>query len=176
MAPELLRPGSLLFVGINPSYTEADKEIRYYNAHDGNHPYFRPFKQIAQETGLPWSHLDMLFHRETEQKAINQLLKKPHGVEFIWQQLQISRQLLDAAHPAVIVVCNTKAREFLGFNQQTDKKHWLGLDFEWDETLGTYRYQGIPTFFTSMLSGQRALDSGSHRRLVWHIKRALKGS
>lgn len=173
MAPDSLRPGSLLFVGINPSYTEADKGIRYYNAHDGQHPYFNPFKQIARETGMPWSHLDMLFQRETEQKSINDLLKKPHGVDFVWQQLQVARQLLDAARPAIIIVCNTKAREFMG---HSDRKDWLGLDFQWDEELGTYRHHGIPTFFSSMLSGQRALDSGSHRRLIWHIKRTLKGN
>ena len=176
MAPESLQPGSLLFVGINPSYTEADKDIRYYNAHDGRHPFFKPFKQIAEETKRPWSHLDMLFHRETEQKAINDLLKKPHGVAFVWEQLQVAQRLLDAARPAVIIVCNTKAREFLGLNHHSDEKQWLGLDFQWDEALGTYRYQGIPTFFSSMLSGQRALDSGSHRRLIWHIKRALQGN
>jgi len=173
LAPDQVRPGTLLFVGINPSYTEADKHIRYYNAHDGQHPYFRPFKRIAEQTGRAWSHLDLLFQRETEQKAIDQILKKPNGTDFIWEQLQVSKQVLDAAQPAVIIVCNTKAREFLGLDRHGNDKVWLGLDFRWDEELGTYRYHDIPAFFSSMLSGQRALDSGSHRRLIWHIRRAL---
>ena len=173
LAPDKLTPGTLLFVGINPSYTEADAAIRYYDAHAGNHPYFRAFKKLAAAVQHPWSHLDLLYQRETEQKAIDQLLAAPNGLDFVWQQLQLSRQLLDAAQPAVIIVCNTKAREFLGLDRVGKQKAWLGLDFQWDEKLGTYRHQGIPVFFTSMLSGQRALDTGSYQRLVWHVKRAL---
>lgn len=173
LAPESISSGSLLFVGINPSYTEADKHIRYYNAHDGQHPYFKAFKRMAVEVQHSWSHFDMLFQRETEQKAVDRLLKMPHGTEFVWEQLQVARRVLDAARPAVIIVCNTKAREFLGLDKHADQNVWLGIDFTWDEELGTYRYQGIPTFFSGMLSGQRALDTGSHRRLTWHVKRAL---
>jgi hypothetical protein len=174
LAPDSIPPGSLLFVGINPSYTEADKNIRYYNAQDGQHPYFKPFKRMAADLKQPWAHFDMLFQRETEQKAIDRLLKQPEGTAFIWEQLQLARRLLDAAQPSVIIVCNTKAREFLGLDKHQDQNVWLGLNFEWDEELGTYRYQGVPVFFSSMLSGQRALDSGSHRRLIWHVKRALQ--
>jgi hypothetical protein len=31
-------------------------------------------------------------------------------------------------------------------------------------------------FFTSMLSGQRALDIGSRERLIWHLAKVLKES
>jgi hypothetical protein len=34
--------------------------------------------------------------------------------------------------------------------------------------------ENIPIFFTSMLTGQRALDKGSYARLIWHIKYALR--
>jgi hypothetical protein len=53
----------------------------------------------------------------------------------------------------------------------------MGYEFEFDEKLGTDRIItkgdlfGIPIFFSSMLSGQRALDTGSEKRLIWHIKR-----
>lgn len=176
LAPEFVSPGSLLFVGINPSYTEADEHIRYYNAHDGQHPYFKAFKRMAAELQHPWSHFDMLFQRETEQKAIDRLQKMPHGADFVWEQLQVARRVLDTARPAVIIVCSAKAREFLGLDKHNNQKVWLGLDFKWDEALGTYRYQGVPTFFSGMLSGQRALDTGSHRRLTWHVQRALQTS
>ena len=39
-----------------------------------------------------------------------------------------------------------------------------------------YFYLGklkIPIFFTGMLSGQRALDRGSKRRLIWQTNKAL---
>lgn len=47
----------------------------------------------------------------------------------------------------------------------------LYVDFKWDEELGTYTYKNNPFFFSSMLTGQRALDNGSFERLVWHIKK-----
>lgn len=147
--------------------------MRYYNAHDGQHPFFAPFKRIAAAVAHPWAHFDLLFQRETDQKAIDTLCAAPHGVDFVWEQLQVSKRLLDAAQPAVLIVCNTKARELLGLDKAGDRNVWLGLDFCWDDALGTYRYQGVPTFFSAMLSGQRALDKGSHKRLEWHIKRAL---
>jgi len=46
---------------------------------------------------------------------------------------------------------------------------FIGYDFIWDEELGTYTYKNNPFFFTSMLTGQRALDNGSFKRLIWHI-------
>ena len=178
MAPKYLHPGSLLFVGINPSYSKADEGLSYYDPRESQHPYYRPFKIFAQEVGEPsWTHFDMLFHRETAQAAIEPLLKQPNGRDFVWEQLQLSQQLLMYAQPKVIVVCNTKAREFLGLDKDhgSGKKAWLDLNFEWDESLGTFRYQGVPTFFSGMLSGQRALDKGSHRRLIWHVRNALRG-
>lgn len=179
MAPKHLHPGSLLFVGINPSYSEADKDLIYYDGTEGSHPYFKRFKELAKSANIPWSHLDMLFVRETEQKALDKLLQKDKGVDFVWQQLQLAQRLLDAAQPAAIVVCNTKARQFLGLDKGEDGSNaWLDLKartggMAWDDTLGTYRYRGVPTFFSGMLTGQRALDKGSFERLEWHLRRAL---
>jgi len=33
--------------------------------------------------------------------------------------------------------------------------------------------KNVPIFFTSMLTGQRALDNGSFERLIWHINFVL---
>jgi len=59
-----------------------------------------------------------------------------------------------------------------------DNGYDVGLDykFEFDEKIGTDRIvskgklYNAPIFFTSMLSGQRALDNGSFKRLKGHIK------
>ena len=181
MAPKFLHPGAVLFVGINPSYSEADKDLIYYDGTAGTHPYFKRFRELAERAQTPWSHLDMLFVRETEQKAIDKLLQQDRGVDFVWPQLQLAQRLLDAAQPAAIVVCNTKARQFLGLDKGDDGTNaWLDLAaraegrLAWDEALGTYRYGRIPTFFSGMLTGQRALDKGSFERLGWHLRRALK--
>ena len=65
---------------------------------------------------------------------------------------------------------------------QTEVGVWLGdwIKFEFDKTIGTYvvnepkELKGTKIFFTSMLSGQRALDLGTRERLVWHIAEVLK--
>lgn len=101
--------------------------------------------------------------------------------------------MLEATRPQVIIVANTLARLLLGFGMdeelpEVDKRHiWMGYKFKFDEDLGTHVIQGrvgqegepletalknTPAFFTSMLSGQRALDIGSRERLMWHIRRA----
>ncbi|MEY3784343.1 MAG: hypothetical protein RLZZ230_665 [Candidatus Parcubacteria bacterium] len=57
-------------------------------------------------------------------------------------------------------------------------RDYLKEDLVWDKKKGFHCYTGmekkVPVFFTSMLSGQRALDRWSYERLVWHIKQAVK--
>lgn len=170
LAPYQLQPGSLLFVGINPSYSEADAHIRYYDPHRYQHSYFQLFNELAREAKQPWSHLDLLYHRETKQQSIDTLLKDVDGLAFIWEQLKLFPALVELAQPSVILICNAKARTFVGFDPHGGRAAWLKLKFEWDESLGTYRYQGIPVFFSSMLKGAGALDVGSRQRLFWHVK------
>ena len=49
-----------------------------------------------------------------------------------------------------------------------------GYDFVFNDDIGTYLWNNTPVFFSSMLSGQRALDIGSMERLKWQVKRALQ--
>jgi hypothetical protein len=65
-----------------------------------------------------------------------------------------------------------------------DENVWMGLNFKFDEDLGCDVIQaskdtpvelvGTPVFFSSMLSGQRALDRGSWERLAWQMRRVLR--
>ena len=56
----------------------------------------------------------------------------------------------------------------------------MGFDFQFDEKLGTHKIinnlelENTPVFFTSMLTGHRAIDNGSFERLKWHINFILK--
>lgn len=182
----------VLFVGINPSYTNGKSETLYYDKKKVEDiSYFRPFKKIIEELEvngnyakkLTWSHLDMLVFRETQQSFIrNQLLKTEIGIEFINKQLIISRQILEYLNPKILVVSNTAARHFLGRDAypKKDKTHgiWMGYDFDFDYGIGTDKIVNNSklksyAFFTSMLSGQRAIDNGSKQRLIWHINKTL---
>ena len=179
----------LVFVGINPSLTDKVKErllkrndIRcefHKLTYDVNidYRYYKKFFDVAEKTGLNWGHVDILYNRETKQKKVSQLLKTERGKDFIYKQCMISKTVLDKIidddTPRIFVVNNTLTRELLGeyHEEKPTRKstHWIGYDFIWDEALGTYTYKNNTFFFTSMLTGQRALDKGSYKRLIWHI-------
>ena len=182
----------ILFIGINPSYGGDKSEGLFYSKKDVETlNYFRPFNSIIKELddkrtraeNLTWSHLDMLVFRETQQSFIkNQLLKTEEGSEFINKQLIISKQILEYLNPKIIVVSNTAARHFLGRDKYEKKGKqfgvWMGYDFEFDYHFGTDKIINNSiinpyVFFSSMLSGQRALDNGSKQRLIWHIDNVL---
>lgn len=173
---------AILFIGLNPSYPKGSlpSDIDFYSLKEQKNeykPYFGKLEKIGQSD---WSHMDMLYVRETSQKAVIDILNQKVGLEFICKQLEVSKKILEAAKPKLLVVCNTQAATFLGKNKSNNKQVWMGYDFKFDEVIGTHRItnedsslNNIPVFFTSMLSGQRALDNGSFERLKWHIKFAL---
>lgn len=173
--PDELIKDSILFVGINPSFNEEDLKITNYgkNNEENTITYFRKFNDIAKHCNVEWSHLDLLFFRETKQEKIYEIIKSKNGLDFIWEQLKISKQLIQICQPKIIVVCNTLARTFLGKDKRNGQNVWLDFDFKWNEQLGTYLMNETPIFFSGMLSGQRALDLGSYERLKWHIKMVL---
>ena len=175
----------IIFIGLNPSLDEktrieleksSDISLKYYDL-DGKHKYFKKFPEIADCVKLPWSHLDLLYFRETNQDSINKNLFNQSGIDFIYKQLMVTKSLLDKLLSdnklKIFVVNNSLAREFLGKDRpeayKEDQPHWMDYRFHWDENLGTYLCNGHPFFFTSMLTGQRALDKGSLERLKWHI-------
>jgi len=177
----------IVFIGINPSISEeerrrvldsGEKKMAFYNLnHSGedNHKYFKKFADISRQTKLPWCHFDLLYMRETDQKKISNLLKSDRGRHFIYHQIMVSKQIVDKImeqkNPVVFVVNNTLARDLLGKDKPDGvTEHWMNYDFKWRENLGTYLCNGHPFFFTSMLTGQSALDKGSYERLIWHIK------
>ena len=182
----------VLFIGINPSYGgDKSKGLSYSKKDVETLNYFKPFNSIIKELddkntrakNLSWSHLDMLVFRETKQSFINNhLLKTEEGNKFINKQLIISKQILEYLNPKIVVVSNTAARRFLGRDKYEKKGKefgaWMGYDFEFDNNLGTDKIINNSkinpyVFFSSMLSGQRALDKGSKQRLIWHIDSVL---
>jgi hypothetical protein len=176
--PNSIRKNAVLFIGINPSYNEvkSDKGSCFYSACEGDrdiHPYFRKFKKLSNN----WTHIDLLGIREVKQNLVGNMCLKSLGLEFVVKHLEITKRILEESAPKVIVVNNTLARRYLG--KDVDEKGnntWMGYKFKFDDKIGTDRIvntdsklNGIPIFFTSMITGQRALDNGSFERLKWHI-------
>lgn len=177
---------ALLFIGLNPSKGEKQQKEHFYykleqRGGNGYPAFWKPFEEIGKAVNLTWTHLDLLGVRETKQALVKNILSTPLGVDFIYQQLLIAKQIIEAASPKIIVVSNSLSRHFFGYEMTQDQQHnvWMGYKFEFNEEYGTETIItegplfGTPVFFTSMLSGQRALDNGSEKRLVWHIKRVF---
>ncbi|MEX1002261.1 MAG: hypothetical protein WDZ35_09125 [Crocinitomicaceae bacterium] len=179
----------LIFIGLNPSLIERVKK-RLIEKNDiscsfhkliydkkKEYKYFHKFFEVAEKTDLNWGHIDILYNRETNQKNIEKLYKTDRGKKFIEKQFEISREvidhLIDPSKPRIFVVTNALAREYLGkfFDNKPDEdiNYRIGYNFIWNEDLGTYFYKNNAFFFTSMLTGQRSLDNGSYKRLIWHI-------
>lgn len=198
LMPAEIKKNSLLFVGINPSFPKgatieaAYLKLGWYTLQtDGEKhiPYFHKFQEFATYCQCDWDHLDLLFVRETNQKAIEELTydratDRPNGLDFIGEQLDISFEILEALEPKAIVVANAFASEFFGKKKVKHngfKGIWRSYDLDFkahfDNELGTYRIplngKQVPIFFSGMLSGQRALDLGSLERLMWGVKRVI---
>ncbi len=181
---EQVEKNALLFIGLNPSRGENQQTEHFYykleqTGGNGYPAFWKPFEEIGKAVNLTWTHLDLLGVRETKQALVKNMLCTQLGVDFVYQQLLIAKQIIEAANPKMIVVSNSLSRHFFGYEMTEDKRHnvWMGFEFKFNEEYGTETIItegplcGTPVFFTSMLSGQRALDNGSEKRLIWHIKR-----
>ena len=200
LLPELVAKNSLLFIGMNPSFTKGsviganEKPIGFYpiskNDNKKDIPYFEKMKIVAKYCKMEWTHLDLFFIRETNQKMIEHLMRK--GVDFLNAQLEISFEIIERADPKLIIVSNALASEFFG--KKKEKSHakfdkiWKGFDLYFEENfwkkettfneeIGTYEIplnnNLVPILFSGMLSGQRSLDIGSFERLKWQAKMIL---
>lgn len=168
----------LLFIGINPSLTRNKEELKkligtkpdFGTEENKEHKYFKKFIEIAKATQLPWGHLDIFYLRETSQNSVKDLLKRENSIDFLNQQWVLTKSILDTllqgSEKRIVVVSNAFARDIIMGNVNGLSE---GYTLEFDEKIGTYKYKNTIFFFTSMLTGQRALDKGSFERLIWHI-------
>lgn len=148
------------------------------------HSYFSKFDQLLplnkQGAKLKWNHIDLFFYRKTSQKDFKQMILEK-GVKlnsFGEAQFKLSTRLIKELQPCLIVVVNAFASELIKEQiNLSDSVDW-GITFDEDkgyDLLSWNEYsKDVPIFFSSMLTGQRALDNHSFKRLQWHVKQALK--
>ena len=194
-----INPCDIVFVGMNPSFNEAEMQSwftrnswpetpkDYYawsarhnvdanreaqtRAHfQTNYKFFNYHHPLIADLGAPtWVHLDLFAFRKTDQKAFLALCKS--NPTFEHRSMQLFEQVLQAIHPRMILLWNAAAaHKFFDAFTQT-------LKIVFDEELGTYvsSQSGgkLPIFASSMLT-QGTMDRYSRRRLLWHIKRVYK--
>lgn len=192
---ESIPEGALLFIGINPSFTEGDPVLGMpdyhptYRLDNLQHPYFKKAKEIAHSMNLPFGHHDLFPVRERSQKFIEQmfnggqcgpLIPQEKYRTFVEESFSWSAEAIINAKPKMIVVINAFASR-LFFDAQINGANLLGFKPAngdlWNEELGAdfIRMKGlvVPILFSGMLSGQRALDRYSEHRLCWHIHHVL---
>jgi hypothetical protein len=150
--------------------THVDTSIRMGRLVHEEYAFFRRMHEIAEECKTHFQHIDLFVYRQTNQNEFLPLVRDKKRVlnEFGREQLDIFLEALREIQPKAIVVSNAGScgivrahfADKLSFDEERGF-HWLQLD--------TGR---VPIFFSSMLSGQRALDTGSYERLKWHVAQA----
>ena len=142
------------------------------------YPYFKRPKEIAKKLNAAndWDHLDLFMLRETSQaKAMIDICSKgksptadkgPTLTPFGLEQFAVFKSILVQKNAKCIVIINAFASKVV--------QQYMKDIISWDESKGHHHIElqdtKIPIFFTSMLSGQRALDNGSFERLVWQLQ------
>jgi len=161
-----LNENALLYIGINPSKVKdlvrkysviyengifwAEEKFKY------EYPFYQHFNELSNN--MNWSHLDLFFICEKNQKIIEENTNS----KFLIEQFNISKEIIKNISPKIIVVGNAFASRYIQGN----------FKCVFDKNLGTYRideFNNIPIFFSGILTGSRALDVGSRERLKWHI-------
>ena len=174
------------FLGMNPSVSSAVKKEwdgNYARIADSEkkkikqeqlkshkeHPYFEGLKTFYRENSLlgrsekalPIFH-DMYPVRHTNQKEFEAFLKTAPDLKL--ELDDANKAFLEQAGPKVIVVFNSKASEHL--------KEIFGIPEVPVTTTNTVN--GITFVYSSMYTGQRALDKYARLRLAREIKEIVK--
>jgi len=168
--PKSIENNAILFIGLNPTFPEADKNIQMYpiTQRANKNPYFKKFEDISEFTKTKWAYLDLLFVRNANPNSIQEILHADYV--FIWEQLVISKRILEACKPKAIVVCNSLAATFLGKDRKGKDNIWMEIV---NENLGNRTWSNIPIFYTSQLSGQDALDDDSYESLKMQLNKVV---
>jgi len=181
---DTLNKNGILFLGVGASLAagfedtcETKDDLVQYETIKGREkwPYYKKMGKIAEYAGFEdnWSNIDITLFRETKQEILQPFFKKTPNI--MSMQLELAKKMIIAAEPIIIIASNTLVRDVLQNNRDQSNVE-SGFADEFSEEYGTPiikspdKLEGKPIFYTSMLSGQRALDNGSYERLKWHIK------
>lgn len=155
--------------------------IEFEKCSKENYRYFGKHREIAKELGFKnWEHIDLFFYRVTSQKTFKEeVIKYKEKKGFLFndfgkEQLEISLEIIKKCNPKIIVVTNAFSSDIINshkiFKNKVNKEEFEMKGYDYFEI----NNKKIPIFFSSMISGQRALDNHSFRRLKFDIQRCLR--
>ena len=126
--------------------------------------------EMADAIKLPLQHIDVFLYKQTSQNDfLSRIIHKGKLNEFGEAQLAIFDEVLKIIEPKVVVVANAFASSIV----RTHFKDALTFDEKRGFHVLSLGNRKIPIFFSSMITGQRALDTGSYERLKWHVRQAV---
>lgn len=170
MNPSLPRPPKEIF---NPDNDLTDNliydlKVEQEKMHGKLQYFLKAIEFFENEVKNPKSVVP-IFHdlypvRHTNQKEFVQFIEHEENKEFREKLDEATKNLIDGIMPDIIVIANAKASELM-------QKIFFGESESKGETLRPYKFNGKKTdmIFSSMLSGQRALDTYSRSRLAKEI-------
>ncbi|MCM3390600.1 hypothetical protein M3649_21180 [Ureibacillus chungkukjangi] len=141
------------------------------------HQYASTLRKFANDIGIQdfdndVTLLDLFFIRDTNQKNIEKRVRnKDVLTTFATEQIKIMMTALNVTNPDIILIPNAFASNiFIKANSNKISIKQIGeLRFF---TLDLAKKQ-VPIFFSSMISGKRALDTFSLQRLTWDMTNTL---
>lgn len=162
---------SILFVGINPSYTPDDDNTMItskkgtallYNSlykRPGAPLYFKELEKIADRVGYPYTHINLLYARENNREALLNT-----NSDFIREQLELTYDTIRRLSPVVIVFFSEYCYQLI-----FGKNRWIDPH---SETHGHYILRGtsIPVFFSEDIMD---MNYQSRERLIRAIRQAI---
>ena len=172
----------LLFVSCNPSGADIEyykkknvnkEKVIWYNPEDGKDTsgFLETLGKFAKNCGYEkkYSKLDVFCIVKKSQKEVREHYKEYKDI--YEKMFDIFVSTVKKLEPKVIVVANAFVRDLF----QNDFREKVGYDKDQDFKCGGHKAKfgehETYIFFTSMLSGGRALDVGSREVLEWAVKK-----
>lgn len=162
---------SILFVGINPSYTPDDDNtmitskkgtaLLYNSLYKRPEAplYFKELEKVADRVGCPYTHINLLYARENNREALLNT-----NSDFIREQLELTYDTIRRLSPVAIVLFSKYCYQLIfGENRWIDPH---------SETHGHYILRGtsIPVFFSDDIMD---MNYQSQERLIQAIRQAI---
>ncbi len=141
-----------------------------------NYSYFKKFNHIAQQLNVNIEHIDLFPVRETSQKLVAKLLSQ--NQDFTDACFDIFLSAVKQISPKAIIIENSFIRDLLINSSHPEIRNYFPSydfkSFQSNEVGTPINKYGMAVYYTSMLTGQRAIDLGSYNRLIWSLSKFLK--
>jgi len=143
----------VLITSINPSYRKRQDHLSaasydFYSKAALKDAYFKKYHNLfkAYIEHYNFAYLDLFYQRHTEQKDLKLFLSEDQGVQFLKDQITLSRKRIQQLSPKLIFVFNRYAANFWDLKPEKGiytQAPWLGFTYETISELdGLYRITG----------------------------------